>query len=66
MEMKHDFSGKIFAPFSTHMGDGLADGPEQIARLCPGAKVVPGLAIHGSDAANCDKEIRKWLLANKL
>lgn len=36
----HDFSGKIIGPFSTHMGDGLADGPEQIARLCPNTTVA--------------------------
>lgn len=62
----HDFSGKIIVPFSTHMGDGLADGPEQIARLCPGAKVLPGLAIYGNDVANCKAEIRKWLQTNQL
>lgn len=62
----HDFSGKIIAPFSTHMGDGLADGPEQIARLCPGAKVLPGLAISGSNVDGCEAEIRKWLQANGL
>lgn len=62
----HDFSGKIIVPFSTHMGDGLADGPEQIARLCAGAKVLPGLAISGNDVAHCQTEIRKWLQANHL
>lgn len=62
----HDLSGKLVAPFSTHMGDGLADGPEQIARLCPGAKVLPGLAISGPDAAHCQAEIQKWLQANGL
>lgn len=59
-------SGKLIAPFSTHMGDALADGPEQIARLCPGAKVLPGLAISGPDAGHCQAEIQKWLQANSL
>ncbi len=59
-------SGKIIAPFSTHMGDGLADGPAQIARLCPNAKVLPGLAISGNNVGHCHEEIRKWLQSNRL
>ena len=62
----NNFSGKVIAPFSTHMGDGLADGPEQIARLCPDANVLPGLAISGSDVGHCEGEIRKWLQSNSL
>lgn len=62
----HDFSGKIIAPFSTHMGDGLADGPEQIDRLCPGAKVLPGLAISGNDVGHCKAEIIKWLKSARI
>lgn len=62
----NNLSGKLIAPFSTHMGDGLADGPEQIARLCPGAKVVTGLAISGTDVGHCQEEIRKWLQSNSL
>lgn len=62
----HDFSGKTIAPFSTHMGDDLADGPEQIQRICPEAKVLPGLAISGNDVAGCEAETRKWLQKNGL
>lgn len=62
----NNFSGKVIAPFSTHMGDGLADGPEQIARLCPDAKLLPGLAISGTDVGHCQEEIRKWLQSNSL
>ena len=61
-----NLAGKLIAPFSTHMGDGLADGPEQIARLCPGAKVVPGLAISGTAVGHCQDEIKKWLRSNNL
>lgn len=63
---KHDFSGKIIAPFSTHMGDGLADGPEQIEKLCPGAKVLPGLSVSGNNVGNSQAEISKWLSSNHI
>ena len=61
-----NLSGKLIAPFSTHMDDGLADGPQQVARLCPDAKVLPGLAISGTDVGHCQGEIRKWLQSNGL
>lgn len=55
------FPGKTIAPFSTHMGSGLADGPEQIARLCPQATVLKGLAIRGNRAAEARETVTPWL-----
>lgn len=58
---KYPLAGKKIAPFSTHMGSGLADAPEKIARLCPNAVVLPGLAIRGNNAANSTAKVRDWL-----
>lgn len=58
---QYKFPGKKIAPFSTNMGSGLADAPEQIAKLCPQATVLPGLAIWGKQAANSKSEVGQWL-----
>ena len=55
------FPGKTIVPFSTHMGSGLADGPEQIARLCPQARVLEGIAIRGNRAAESQEAVDRWL-----
>lgn len=55
------FPGKTIVPFSTHMGSGLADGPEQIARLCPQAKVLEGLAIRGNRVDGSRETVTRWL-----
>lgn len=55
------FAGKTIAPFSTHLGSGLADGPEQIAGLCPQATVREGLAIRGTEAADARETVTRWL-----
>lgn len=59
---QYKFAGKKIAPFSTHMGSGLADAPERIAHLCPQATVLPGLAVRGSNAANSLDAVKKWLI----
>lgn len=60
------FPGKTLVPFNTHMGSGLADGPKQIARRCPQATVLEGLAVRGSRAAGAEQEVRQWLQSLKL
>ena len=55
------FPGKTIVPFSTHMGSGLADGPEQIARLCPQAGVLDGIAIRGNLVAESQESVEHWL-----
>lgn len=60
------FPGKTIVPFSTHMGSGLADGPEQIARLCPQARVLEGIAIRGNRAAESQEAIEHWLRQLRL
>lgn len=56
-----DFTGKVIRPFCTHEGSGMGSSEGDIRRLCPGAKVEKGLAIHGGDAAGAEPDIKKWL-----
>ena len=57
-----DFAGKTIRPFCTHEGSGLGHSEKDIRRLCPGAKVEKGLAIHGGSVKNAEDVIRKWSL----
>ena len=57
----YDFSGKTVCPLITHGGSGFSNSLKDIQRLCPGARIARGLAIHGDDAATCDKDVETWL-----
>ncbi|WP_394273161.1 flavodoxin [Butyricicoccus sp.] len=57
---KFDFTGKTIKPFCTHEGSGMGRSESDIQRLCPGAKVERGLAIHGSSAAKAGSALKKW------
>jgi len=56
-----DFSGKTIVPFCTHEGSGMGNSERDIQKLCPSAKMLPGLAIKGSNVGNADKAITNWL-----
>lgn len=53
----YDFTGKTIIPFCTHEGSGMGHSVEDIRRLCPGAIVLDGTAIRGSDAAGADDAV---------
>lgn len=57
----HDFKGKTILPFCTHEGSGLGQSERDIRKLCPGAKVLRGLAIRGGSVRKADKAIAAWL-----
>ena len=57
----YDFSDKTICPLITHGGSGFSDSLRDIARLCPKAKIIDGLAINGDNAATCDKDLEKWV-----
>ncbi|OUP11080.1 flavodoxin [Collinsella sp. An2] len=59
-----DFTNKVIMPFCTHEGSGLSGTERDIARTCPGAEVVAGLAIHGADAAHARSQVQAWLAHN--
>lgn len=56
-----DFTGKTIRPFCTHEGSGMGSSERDIKRLCPGAKVEKGLAIHGGSVERSRNEIEKWI-----
>lgn len=58
---RFDFTGKTIYPFCTHEGSGLGRSEGDIRRLCPTAKVEPGLAIHGTRVEKAEGAIRNWL-----
>ena len=55
-----DFSGKTIRPFCTHEGSGMGHSEQDIRRLCPGATVEKGLAIHGGSVKNAEAALKKW------
>lgn len=57
----YDFNGKIIKPFCTHEGSGLGNSISDIKKLCPGAKVLEGLAIQGSSVQRAEDAIEKWI-----
>lgn len=58
---EYDFSGKTIIPFCTHEGSGLGHSEKDIAKLCPKANTMKGLAIHGSHTGAAKKDITNWL-----
>lgn len=59
-----DFTGKTICPFCTHEGSGMGRSGADIRRLCPGAKVKKGLALHGGSIQKAKPDIEKWLETN--
>ncbi len=57
LEQNH-FEGKIIVPFCTHEGTGLGKTVKAIEKAAPGAKVLPGLAIRGTDAQHNKEMVR--------
>ena len=55
------FTGKTILPFCTHEGSGLGRSEADIRRLCPGAKVGRGLAIHGSSVCREERALEAWI-----
>ena len=60
----YDFSGKTIRPFTTHEGSGLGGSVSQIKKTCPTANVLTGLAIHGAEAAQSEKQVSSWIKQN--
>lgn len=56
-----DFTEKTIKPFCTHEGSGMGSSVSDIKRLCPGARVESGLAIHGGSVGRAEKNIKEWV-----
>ncbi len=57
----YDFSGKTIVPFCTHEGSGMGHSERDIAKSCPKATVLEGLAIHGTNASFAASEVASWI-----
>jgi flavodoxin len=57
----YDFSGKTIVPFCTHEGSGMAHSEQDIAKACPKATVLKGIAIHGTGASSADSNVSSWI-----
>ncbi len=57
----HDFSGKTIVPFCTHEGSGMGHSEKDIAKACPKAAVLKGIAIHGTNASSANSDVSKWI-----
>ena len=55
-----DFSGKRVMPVMTHEGSGLGNCERDLKRLCAGASVGKGLAVHGAEAAESESVVAAW------
>lgn len=56
-----DLGGKTIKPFCTHEGSGMGSSVADIKKLCPGARVENGLAIHGGSVNRARNDIEKWI-----
>ena len=57
---KLDFTGKKVFPVMTHEGSGQAGSAAALKKYCKGAVVGGGLAVHGADAAKCERTVAGW------
>jgi flavodoxin len=62
----HDFDRKTILPFCTHEGSGLGQSERDIRKLCPGARVLRGLAIRGGSVQKAGKAIASWLKVTQV
>ncbi|MGN1115980.1 MAG: flavodoxin [Candidatus Ornithomonoglobus sp.] len=58
---KYDLSGKAIKPFCTHEGSGMGRSETDIKKICRGAVISKGLAIHGANVKNAEKAIKEWI-----
>ena len=59
----YDWTGKRIAPLCTNEGSGLAKAPADLERSCPGATVLPGLAVLGHQVQDSQQQIADWAKA---
>lgn len=61
-----DLFGKTIFPLCTNEGSGMGSSEGDLKRICPGAKVVKGLAVTGATVGNAKPVIEKWLKENQI
>ena len=56
----YDLTGKKVVPFCTNEGSGIGGSERELKKICKGAEVVSGLAIHGAEAAKSEAKVASW------
>ena len=57
---RYDLTGKRIVPFCTNEGSGMGGSERELKKICKGATVLPGLAIHGAEAAQSESKVATW------
>lgn len=57
---KLDWSGKKVMPVMTHEGSGLGNSERDLKKICSGATVGKGLAVHGADVPGFESTVAAW------
>jgi flavodoxin len=57
----HDFAGKAVHPFVTYAVSGLGRTEAVYSPALPGARLQPGLAVQGEEAADHRSDVQAWL-----
>lgn len=57
----YDFSGKTIVPFCTHEGSGMGHSEKDIAKSCPKAAILEGIAIQGTNASSAGSQVSRWI-----
>lgn len=55
-----DFTGKKVLALMTHEGSGLGNSERDLRKICKGAALGTGIAVHGADAAKAQAAITNW------
>ncbi len=56
----YDLTGKTIIPFCTNEGSGMGTSEADLRRICKGAKITPGLAVHGAMAEQSEAQVSAW------
>ena len=56
-----DWTGKTILPFVTYAISGLGRTVDDYTRLCPGATIKEGLAVHGEEVRGARADVNAWL-----
>jgi len=57
---KYDMDGKMIIPFCTNEGSGMGSSECDLKKICKGAIVKSGLAIHGAEAEQSESKVAAW------
>ncbi len=55
-----DFAGKKVFALMTHEGSGLGGCERELKKVCAGAQVGKGLAVHGAEAPRSEAAVAAW------